>query len=135
MSGVAILRALLAADVRVTAIAGSRVLAGVVPQGTALPALGVSKISANEEPTISRRTSTRLVRERVQVTSLAKTYPEMSRLNKAAGLGPGVYSWQIVAGFGVVSVLPWGEGPDIPPGEDGIYETSRDFMVTFVEAN
>lgn len=136
MSGVAIVRALLAADPRVLALVpASRVLAGVVPQGTTLPAVSVTKISGSEEPTIRRRTATRMVRERVQVTVLGKTYGEMARLLKAAGLGPGVYSGQVVSGYGVVSVLPWGDGPDLPPGEDGIYETSRDFMVTFVEAN
>jgi hypothetical protein len=35
----------------------------------------------------------------------------------------------------VRSVLPAGGGPEIPPGDDKIYEQSRDFVVTFTEAN
>lgn len=133
MSGVAILRALLAANANVVAIT-PRVVAGVLPQGAQVPALSVSEVSSNEERTVARNMPVRMIRERVQVTALAKDYATMKQLLKVASLGPGVHTG-IVLGFRVNSILPEGVGPEIPPADDGIYEQSRDFMVTFLEAN
>lgn len=133
MSGVAIVRALLAADATVMAIT-PRVVAGVLPQGVALPALSVSEISSNEFTTTARNLPTKLIRERVQVTALAKDYAAMKNLLKAAALGRGTHTGTVL-GFLVRSILPEGVGPEIPPADDGIYEQSRDFMVTFIEAN
>lgn len=133
MSGVAIMRALLAANSSVMAIT-PRVVAGVLPQGAVVPALSVSEVSSNEERTVARNLPVKMIRERVQVTALAKDYATMKKLIKAASLGPGVHTG-VVLGFRVNSVLPEGVGPEIPPADDGIYEQSRDFMVTFLEAN
>lgn len=133
MSGVAILRALLLANTNVTAVT-ARVVAGVLPQGVTLPAIGVSEVSSNEERTVARNLPVKMIRERVQVTALAKDYATMKKLIKAAALGPGVHTG-VVLGFRVNSILPEGVGPEIPPADDGIYEQSRDFMVTFLEAN
>lgn len=133
MSGVAILRALLLANTNVTAVT-ARIVAGVLPQGVTLPAIGVSEVSSNEERTVARNLPVKMIRERVQVTALAKDYATMKKLIKAAALGPGVHTG-VVLGFRVNSILPEGVGPEIPPADDGIYEQSRDFMVTFLEAN
>lgn len=133
MSGVAILRALLTANANVAAIT-PRVVAGILPQGTALPALGVSEVSSNEERTTARNLPVKMIRERVQVTALAKDYPTMKKLIKAAALGRGVHTGMVI-GYRVCGILPEGVGPEIPPADDGIYEQSRDFMVTFIEAN
>lgn len=136
MSGAAIVRALLAAHqpVRDLIPDGARIVAGILPQGSQVPALSAHTIDEDEIPTMARNLSVRTVRERVQVTALAHDYITMKRLLKAAALGPGVHTG-VVAGIRVKSVLPAGVGPEIPPGEDGIREQSRDFMVTYVEAN
>lgn len=140
MSSTAIVRALLKAHAPLLAlIPETKLFVGVVPQATQLPAIGVSEISANEEQTISRGLSVSMIRARVQVTAYAKTYDAMKALIKAAKLGKGVHTGmvQIAAGkqYRLCSVLQWGTGPEIPPGDDGIFEQSRDFMVTFMEAN
>lgn len=135
MSGVAILRALLAARAQVTSIApADRVVAGMLKQGTLLPALSVHQVGDTEEPTMARNMPVRMVRERVQVTAQAKDWAAMKRLLKAAEPGPGVHTG-VVLGFRVNSILPAGTGPEIPLGDDGIYEQSRDFVVTFLESN
>lgn len=133
MSGVAILRALLEANANVTMLT-PRVVAGILPQGTSLPAIGVSTVSENEAPTTARNLSVKMIRERVQVTALAKDYVMMKRLIRAASLGPGTHAGMVL-GIKVCSILPEGVGPEIPPGDDGIFEQSRDFMVTFLEPN
>lgn len=136
MSGAAIVRALLAARQAVLDLVPNedRIVAGVLPLGSALPALSVHTISEEEVPTLARNLSVKMIRERVQVTALAADYTVMKRLLKAAALGPGVHTG-VVLGIRVKSILPAGVGPEIPPGGDTIYEQSRDFVVTFVEAN
>lgn len=135
MSGVAILRELLANHVPVTNITTpTRVVAGILPQGATLPALSLHEVSGIEQPTIARNMPNRMIRERVQVTALAHDWAVMKRLLKAADLGAGVKTG-FVKGFKVCSILPEGTGPEIPPGDSGIYEQSRDFVVTFLEPN
>lgn len=136
MSGVAILRALLAARPEVRAIItdDESIRSGVLPQGSTVPALSVHTIDENEVETLARNLSVKTIRERVQVTALATKWTVMKRLLKAAALGPGVHTGTVL-GIRVKSILPAGVGPEIPPGDDGIYEQSRDFIVTFVEAN
>lgn len=136
MSGVAILRELLSKHAPVTQIvtAPRNIVAGILPQNTTVPALSVHQISGYEFQTVARLSNRKQIRERVQVTALARDYPTMKKLLKATALGKGVKTG-IVLGFQVLSILPDYEGPEIPPGDDGIYEQSRDFMVTFVEAN
>lgn len=135
MSGVAIIRELLANNAAVTSITTpARVVAGMLAQNAVLPALSVHSVSDNEERTVARNMPNRMVRERVQVTALAHDYGVMARLIKAAHLGPGVKTGFIL-GFKVCSIIPEGTGPEIPPGDSNIYEQSRDFMVTFLESN
>ena len=135
MSGVAILRELLAQRGPLLAmVPGGRILAGIAPQGTATPLVTVHEVSNGEEPTIARNMPNRMIRERVQVTALAKDWAEMKRLLKAADLGRGVQTG-FVKGFKVCSIIPQGFNPEIPPGDSGIYEQSRDFVVTFLESN
>lgn len=136
MSGVAIIRALLAAAPEVTALVpAARIIAGVAPQGTPLPNISVSSVSHRELDTIARDGPRVTLRERVQVTVHAATYPTQKAIIRAARLGPGTHRGT-VAGFDVKAVQPDVVGPDLNGGEDdGIYEQSRDFIVTFAEAS
>lgn len=135
MSGAAIIRALLVERAELIALVPAlSVYEGVVPQGKALPAISITEVSSNEFRTVARNNPNKQIRERVQVTVLAKGYVAVKRILKATALGAGTHTG-MVKGFYVNSVLPEGEGPYIPSADDGIYEQSRDFMVTFVEAN
>lgn len=135
MSGVAIIRELLATWAPLTTLVpAARIVAGQVPQGAVLPAVGVSEISVRELPTIARGTQGKTSVARIQVTALAKDYPGMKAALKAAALGPGVHTGT-VKGYSVKAALPDGVGPEIPPADDGIFEQSRDFLVTFSEPN
>ena len=141
MSGTAIMRALLAADPIVLALVpANRIRLGGLPQGTTLPAISISTVYADEFRTVARLNAKKQTRERVQVTvytsqdSGSLGYTQLKTILKACSVGRGVKTGTIV-GFEVKSVLPESENPEIPPGDDKIYEQSRDFMVTFVEAN
>lgn len=135
MSGVAIIRQLLATYAPVTnLVPAARILAGQVPQGTAMPAVGVSEIGVNEIPTIARRTAGKTSRARIQVTVLSKSYAEMKNILKACALGPGVHTGDVLT-YSVKAITQEGINPEIPAGDDLILEQSRDFMVTFSEPN
>lgn len=141
MSGVAIIRELLVNYPPISELVpAARIRGGVLPQGIDLPAISITTVYASEFKTIARRRSVKQTRERVQVTVLAKAddagagYAQMKTLLKACALGAGVHTG-VVKGYDVKSVMSDGENPEIPPGDDRIYEQSRDFMVTFVEAN
>lgn len=136
MSGSAIVRALLAASTRVTALVpAARIIAGQIRQSTVLPAIGVTPVGGFEKaPSLARNLSQQMTEERVQVTVWAKSYMEAEKIVKAASLGPGVHTG-IVVGFTVRAVLPSSFGPYIGPQGDDIHQCSRDFVVTFMEAN
>lgn len=136
MSGTAIMRELLISDAGVSeAVPPNRIRIGGLPQGTLLPAISVTTVYANEFRTIARLNPNKQIRERVQVTVYTNDSPsQMKKLLKMCALRGGVKTGQIL-GFYVNSVLPEGENPEYPVGSDKIYEQSRDFMVTFVEAN
>ena len=135
MSAVAIVVALMRAHAPVTALLPSTsIYAGPVPQGKPFPAISVTEVSSNEQDTVNRDKPKTLVRSRVQVTVLASSYQQMKQLLLAAKLGAGNHTGMIGA-YEVNSVRPAGVGPEIPPDDAGIYEQSRDFMVTFLETN
>lgn len=146
MSGVAIVRNLLAHYAPLLALVPEgKIFAGHIPQGTALPAVGVTEVYASEIRATTRNAATKTSRTRIQVTvwtsgstNPGAAYTQMKKILGAAALGPGVHT-HIFQGAGfaynVKAVEPDGIGPEIPPDDSKIYEQSRDFMVTFAEAN
>lgn len=133
MSAVKVMRALLHAYPAVVALVPlERVVAGTVPQESELPAIGIKEIGRNEFATVARTEKRVLVRSRVQVTVYAKSYPEQKAVLRAANLGPGVHTG-VVAGVTVRSVVRGEVGPDLSEEDAGIFEQSRDFMVSYIE--
>lgn len=136
MSAVAIMRALLTTWAPLTTlIPASRIIAGTLPVGTVLPAVSIMEVGGDELGTVARAGPTTTNRMRVQVTAVAKSYATQKAVMAATKLGAGVHGGT-VAGFRVKAVEPAGTGPDLNDlDDDGIYEQSRDFIVTFVEPN
>ena len=131
MSGVAIVRALLAADAALVAvIPAARIFAGAIPLNTPLPAISVTQTSGSERLTVAMNDAKRLVTERVQVTVCAKSYPSQKALIALARKAlPN--SRAVINGFDCDSVLPGPEGPDLYDPTAIIYEQSQDFFVKF----
>ena len=76
MNGVIVVRTLLVGDTGVTALVSeARIAAGMLPQGTDLPAISLMSVSSVDR-NIPAPGTKRRVTERVQVTVLARTYPE-----------------------------------------------------------
>ena len=140
MSGVAVIRHLLANAAAVTAVVpAARIMAGDLPLNTALPAISVTQISGMPHNTIRINESPKLHTDRVQVTVLVKG-PQ----GTPAGLGyPGVKALLklvlaacpsqrgTVNGIAVENITPDMEGPDLSDDATALYSQSRDFLVRF----
>jgi hypothetical protein len=131
MSGVAIIRALLAANSAVlAAVPSSKIMAGVIPLGTVLPAISIAQISGTTRNTISMTAAKTFCTDRVQVTVLAKTYPQQKALLALVQAAcPNTRG--VVGGIPCDSVLPDVCGPDIFDADATIYFQSQDFIVKF----
>lgn len=132
MNGAAIVRALLLQHAPLVAeLPAERIMAGVLPQGIVLPAIGITEISSVDR-NVPSRGATRHVTDRVQVTVLASSYPaqkDLIRLVRAAcadRLGD-------LAGATAVTVHTDGRGPDFRDADTGICMQSQDFRVGYTE--
>ncbi len=136
MSSTAIMRALLQSHAPLTALVpASKIFTGVIKQGTILPAILITEVDGYPRAVSTTRDQSHdMIEARVQVTVQAKAEGDMKRILLAAKLGKGMHSGRVGA-YRVKSVIPAGVNPELVPDDNGIYEQSRDFMVTFMEAN
>lgn len=130
------LNAVLNAAAGVTALVGSgaaaRIYPGELPLGTALPALCLEHVSGGELTTIDAASNYGLVQSRMQVTAIAKTYPEVKTVLEQVRLACN-YQRGTFGGVNVVSIVRELIGPDLRDPALGLYSQSLDFMVTLKE--
>jgi hypothetical protein len=143
VSGVAVIRSLLAGSAAITAIVPpSRIMAGDLPLNTVMPAIAVTQISSSVRLTLRMSETPKMHTDRVQVSVLFKG-PE----GNPSGTGyPGVRSLLrlvllacpnqrgIINAVEVDSILPDIEGPDLQDDETALYSCSRDFLVKWISA-
>jgi hypothetical protein len=135
MSSVKIIRALLVADTALLAVVpAARVIAGVLPQGTALPSVAVTEVSTVELSRIDAQAVDALIEGRVQVTIFAATYPAQKQLLDLVRKSCN-YKRGTVAGLVVSSVRRDSNGPDFNDPAAGFYMQSIDFKVIYHEPN
>ena len=133
MNGVIAVRVLLVADTGLTSLVPvARIAAGMLPQGTDLPAISLMSVSGVDR-NIPAPGPKRRVTERVQVAVLARTYPEVKAIiaavrNAAADQMPAI------DGLTDVTVHTDSAGPDFLDEETGIHMQTQDFRVSFNEA-
>lgn len=130
MSGVAIVRYLLANDAGVLAqVPAARIMAGGLPLDTVIPAIIVKQILGNDYHTIAVNDGFRT--DRVEVEVLSDTYPKqktiMGLIRAALPLSRGT-----VNGFNCDSVLSDLIGPDTFDQSTNIYSQTQDFVVKFI---
>jgi len=129
MNAIAIMRALLLAHAPVVDLVGDNVIAGDIDPGQ-VPAIGLREISRRDADTVDG--SSRMVTARVQTTVHAHDYGEQKQLLLATRLDDGVFTGT-VAGAEVRSVLRDVVGPDLEDAEAGLFQQSRDFIVTYLD--
>ena len=132
MSAVKVVRYLLAHNAPLLAVVpATEIMAGILPQDVALPALGVMHVSTTRQHLIAG-SATELCTSRVQVTVQAADYPTqkavLALVRAALKRQRGV-----IAGVDVKSVLSDVEGPDFSDAAAEICAGSIDWIVKFNE--
>lgn len=141
MSGVSVIRALLAAYAPVTAVVpATRIMAGVLPQATAMPAIAVTQVSSRPFNLLRTNEPNKLHTDRVQVTVLCKGtqgtpvgagYPGVKALLRLV-LAACPSQRGTVNGVAVDSITPDIEGPDLYDDAADLHSCSRDFLVKWI---
>ena len=133
MNGVIAVRTLLVTDTGMTALVPeARIAAGMLPQGTDLPAISLMSVSSVDR-NISAPGPKRRVTERVQVTVLAATYRQVKAI-LAAVRKAAADQMPIIDGLFDVTVHTDSAGPDFLDEETGIHMQTQDLRVSFNEA-
>lgn len=133
MNGVIAVRSLLVGDTGLAALVPpQRIAAGTLPQGTVLPAIALMSIGSVDRNLPSPGPKRR-VTERVQVTVLARAYPEAKAILAAIRAAAADRMPQI-DGVSDVTVHTDSAGPDFLDEETGIHMQTQDFRVSFNEA-
>jgi hypothetical protein len=131
MSGVAVVRYLLANDATLTAtVPGTRIMAGILPINTTLPAISITQISGGRLGVI-KHGSNEHITDRVQVTVLATTYPQQKTiLNLVKNALPSIRG--TINSVVVDSIQQDFTGPDLYNDDPIIYEQSVDYFVKYI---
>ena len=133
MNGVIAVRLVLVSDTGVTALVPSaRIAAGMLPQGTDLPAISLMSVSSVDR-NIPAPGPKRRVTERVQVTVLAATYRKVKAILEAVRKAA-ADQMPTIDGLFDVTVHTDSAGPDFLDEETGIHMQSQDLRVSFNEA-
>jgi cytochrome oxidase assembly protein ShyY1 len=127
------LRAVLAANADLVAIVTpENISAGPRPVGMPMPSVMVSRVSANDR-NIPSPGSTRHVRERVQVTGLARNYTEQKAILRAVRHAAADRLGIEVPGIANVTIHTESAGPDFMSEDTSIWIGVQDFIVTYTE--
>jgi hypothetical protein len=143
MSGVAVIRHLLANNAPVTAVVpATRIMAGDLPLNTVLPAISVIQIDSIPLNQLQINETPKVHLDRVQVSVLFK-----GQEGSPAGTGyPGVRALLrlvlaacpsqrgTVNGVSVQGIIPDTEGPDLQNADTALYSCSRDFIVRWTSS-
>jgi hypothetical protein len=129
-----IIRALLVGATEITSdVPVDRIVAGTVKAGTPLPALGITEIGGAPVGSMDAQAEFSIVTERVQVTAMCKTYPEVKALLKLVRRACN-FQRGTIAGENVVSIVRDTVGPDLDDPAGNSFQ-SIDFKVTYYEQN
>jgi len=134
MSAVAIIKSLLSAATPLTAMVAARIYPGELPQGAAMPALGISDMGGVELPTIDASSPYTLVQDTVQVTVLAKDYVTQKSLKDKVRAACN-FKRGSIAGYQVISVRRMSWGADMRDSDMILFAQTIDFDVTWQEPN
>ena len=132
MNGVAAVVQILMADAALTAVVPeSRIVGGVLEQGTALPAITVTAVSGVPLEVITKGAN-RFVTDRVQATVHSSDQAERHAIVKLIA-NAGDHARPQVTGIDNVVCIAAGTGPDLVLAEAAIYQKSQDFKVSYTE--
>lgn len=133
MDGVAAVRSVLVADAALTALVlADNIAAGPLPLAGTLPRLMLESISAVDR-NLPSPGATRHVRERVQVTIMARNYPEQKAILRAVRRAAADQVNPEVPGIDNVTIHTEPRGPDFMIEDPAIWCGTQDFITTYTE--
>ncbi len=119
---------LISTDAAVTALVGSKVFPGRLPQNTVMPAVVYELIGSREILPINAQAGGVLLRSRVQVSVLAKSYAEVKTVHEAIRKAL-LFQRGLIAGVHVVSLTRELIGPDTREDALGLYMQGVDYLL------
>lgn len=119
---------LLSGSAGVAALVSGRIYPGRIPQNATMPVISYELVSSVEILPVNALAGGVLLRSRVQVTVLAKSYSNLKAVHEAARLAL-LYQHGVVGTVRVVSITRDLIGPDARDDELGLYEQSVDYLL------
>lgn len=132
MADVRAVRHLLVSNAALIAVVpAAKIMAGLIPQGTVLPAIAVSHVSTTRMRMIASP-GVELLTSRVQITAMATSYPQQkSILALVKAALPRTRG--TINGVSVGSLLFELAGPDFRDDDIGAFMGSLDYLITHSE--
>lgn len=141
MSGVAVIRYLLANNAPIVAIIpAARIMAGDLPLNMPLPAISVTQVSSVPRNTLQTNESPKVHTDRVQVTwffngteatPAGTGYPGLRAMGRLL-LAACPSQRGTINGVAVQAIIPDVEGPDFAAPDEALLSSSRDFLVRWI---
>lgn len=123
---------LLTGNAAVAALVGTKIFPGLVPQNTAMPAISYELVSGVEILPINAQAGGVIIRSRVQVSVLARTYTEVKTIHEAIR-GALLFKSGLIAGVQVIGITRELIGADERDDLSGLYMQGVDFLLTHDE--
>ncbi len=123
---------LLTGSEAVTALVGLKIYPGLIPQNTTMPAVSYELISSVDIPPINAQASGVILRSRVQVSVLARTYAEVKTIQEAIRRAL-LFKSGLIAGVQVNAITRELIGSDERDDESGLYMQGVDFLLIHEE--
>lgn len=124
--------ALLTGSQALTALVGSKIYPGLIPQNTPMPAVSYELISSVDIAPINAQAGGVVLRSRVQVSVLARTYAEVKAIQEAVREAL-LFRSGLIAGVQVIAITRELVGPDERDDEAALYMQGVDYMLTHDE--
>ena len=129
----AIARALLLARPALVALVpAARVASGTLPNGTPLPAIGITVVSGTDRHSLKGAAKVK-VTNRIQLTVAAKTYPEKAAVMAEARKACRAFVGTLTGFSGPITCRLDGEGPDFYVDGVAFAVQTQDLLITFDE--
>ncbi len=123
---------LLTGSEAVTALVGLKIYPGLIPQNTTIPAVSYELISSVDIPPINAQAGGVILRSRVQVSVLARTYAEVKTIQEAIRRAL-LFKSGLIAGVQVNAITRELIGSDERDDESGLYMQGVDFLLIHEE--
>ena len=123
---------LLTGSSQVTALVGLKIYPGLIPQNTTMPALTYELVSGVDIAPINAQAGGVIMRSRVQISALARTYAEVKTIHEAIR-GALLFKSGLISDVQVLAITRELIGSDERDDESGLYMQAVDYLLTHDE--